>query len=182
MDLDRETAVVLERFGFDEQLFESLRVAWQPGELSSESNLIRGSIEPDVGDVTRLPPLARPAMTSCGGGPRRCAGARSPRSCSPVDGHALRRRGQSRADGRRRHELPRGQARADRGARARGGDERAGRAHDELRHGCGDSRARRTRTRRAARLQPVRVAAARRGRRALPRRERSAVALRPRAR
>ena len=25
MDLDRETAVVLERFGFDEQLFESLR-------------------------------------------------------------------------------------------------------------------------------------------------------------
>jgi UTP--glucose-1-phosphate uridylyltransferase len=56
MDLDRETAVVLERFGFDEQLFESLRARVAAGELSSESNLIRGSIEPpDVGDVTRLP-------------------------------------------------------------------------------------------------------------------------------
>ena len=56
MDVDRETAAVLERFGFDEALFESLRARVTAGELSSESNLIRGSIEPpDEGDLTRLP-------------------------------------------------------------------------------------------------------------------------------
>lgn len=56
MDVDRETAVVLERFGFDEQLFESLRARVAAGELSPDSNLIRGSIEPPGdGDVTRLP-------------------------------------------------------------------------------------------------------------------------------
>jgi UTP--glucose-1-phosphate uridylyltransferase len=56
MDVDRETAVVLERFSFDEALFESLRARVASGELSPESNLIRGSIEPpSVEDVTRLP-------------------------------------------------------------------------------------------------------------------------------
>ena len=56
MDVDRETAVVLERFGFDEVLFESLRTKVAAGELSRESNLIRGSIEPPgENDVTRLP-------------------------------------------------------------------------------------------------------------------------------
>ena len=46
IDVDRETAVVLERFGFDEPLFESLRARVAAGELSPESNLVRGSIEP----------------------------------------------------------------------------------------------------------------------------------------
>jgi UTP--glucose-1-phosphate uridylyltransferase len=46
IDVDRETAVILERFGFDEALFESLRARVVSGELSPESNLIRGSIEP----------------------------------------------------------------------------------------------------------------------------------------
>lgn len=56
IDVDRETAVVLERFGFDEELFESLRARVASGELSSESNLIRSAIEPpSEGDVTRLP-------------------------------------------------------------------------------------------------------------------------------
>ena len=56
MDVDRETAVVLERFGFDEALFESLREKVATGDLSPESNLVRGSIEPPgEGDVTRLP-------------------------------------------------------------------------------------------------------------------------------
>jgi UTP--glucose-1-phosphate uridylyltransferase len=56
MDVDRETAAVLERFGFDEALFESLRARVASGELSPESNLIRGLIEPPgEGDVTRLP-------------------------------------------------------------------------------------------------------------------------------
>jgi UTP--glucose-1-phosphate uridylyltransferase len=56
IDVDRETAVVLERFGFDEALFESLRAGVASGDLSPESNLIRGSIEPpSEEDVTRLP-------------------------------------------------------------------------------------------------------------------------------
>ena len=56
IDVDRETAVVLERFGFDEPLFDVLRVRVATGELSPESNLIRGSIEPPREDeITRLP-------------------------------------------------------------------------------------------------------------------------------
>ncbi len=56
MDVDRETDVVLERFGFDEALFESLRERVAAGELSPESNLIQGTIEPPgEEDVTRLP-------------------------------------------------------------------------------------------------------------------------------
>jgi UTP--glucose-1-phosphate uridylyltransferase len=56
MDVDRATAAVLERFGFDEALFESLRARVASGELSPESNLIKGSIEPPgEGDLTKLP-------------------------------------------------------------------------------------------------------------------------------
>jgi UTP--glucose-1-phosphate uridylyltransferase len=56
IDVDRETGVILERFGFDEPLFEVLRARVASGELSLESNLIRGTIEPPRDDdVTRLP-------------------------------------------------------------------------------------------------------------------------------
>jgi UTP--glucose-1-phosphate uridylyltransferase len=56
IDVDRETAVILERFGFDEPLFEALRARVASGELSPASNLIRGSIEaPRDGDITPLP-------------------------------------------------------------------------------------------------------------------------------
>ena len=56
IEVDRETAVVLERFGFDEPLFEVLRARVASGELSLESNLIRGSIEPPRDDeITPLP-------------------------------------------------------------------------------------------------------------------------------
>ena len=56
IDVDRDTASVLERFGFDEPLFESLRARVVAGELSPESNLVRGSIEPPRDDdVTPLP-------------------------------------------------------------------------------------------------------------------------------
>jgi len=51
-----ETADVLERFGFDEPLFQALQARVAAGVLSPESNLIRGSIEaPQSGDVTQLP-------------------------------------------------------------------------------------------------------------------------------
>jgi len=54
-DLDRETTALLERFGFDEELFEALRRRVAAGELSPEANLVRGRIEPPrPGDVTRL--------------------------------------------------------------------------------------------------------------------------------
>ncbi|MGH3135119.1 MAG: UTP--glucose-1-phosphate uridylyltransferase [Gaiellaceae bacterium] len=51
-----ETAAILERFGFDEQLFQALRARVAAGLLSPDSNLIRGLIEaPHPGDVTKLP-------------------------------------------------------------------------------------------------------------------------------
>jgi len=54
--VDRTTADVLARFGFDERQFEMLRARVAAGELSPESNLIGGSIEaPRTGDVMRLP-------------------------------------------------------------------------------------------------------------------------------
>jgi UTP--glucose-1-phosphate uridylyltransferase len=56
IDVDRETAVVLERFGFDEPLFEFLRARVASGALSPESNLLTGAIAPPAeGDVTSLP-------------------------------------------------------------------------------------------------------------------------------
>ncbi|HYI75754.1 MAG TPA: UTP--glucose-1-phosphate uridylyltransferase [Gaiellaceae bacterium] len=56
IDVDRETAVVLERFGFDEPQFERLRERVANGELSAESNLVQGSIEPPRADeIVALP-------------------------------------------------------------------------------------------------------------------------------
>ncbi|HEX4747252.1 MAG TPA: UTP--glucose-1-phosphate uridylyltransferase [Gaiellaceae bacterium] len=56
IDVDRETAVVLERFGFDESLFESLRARVASGELSPATNLVTGTIEaPAEGEITLLP-------------------------------------------------------------------------------------------------------------------------------
>jgi UTP--glucose-1-phosphate uridylyltransferase len=56
IEVDRETAVVLERFGFDESQFEALRARVASGELSPESNLVRGTLEPPrEDDLTKLP-------------------------------------------------------------------------------------------------------------------------------
>jgi UTP--glucose-1-phosphate uridylyltransferase len=56
IDVDRDTAAVLERFGFDQVLFDMLRARVAAGELSAESNLIRGSVEaPRPDEVTPLP-------------------------------------------------------------------------------------------------------------------------------
>ena len=61
--LDPATQATLDRFGFDEELFDSLRAKVAAGELSAESNLIRGTIEPPAeGDVTALP---RPGDDAC---------------------------------------------------------------------------------------------------------------------
>lgn len=54
--VDRETAEILERFGFEPALFEALRRRVAIGELSSESNIVRGAIDPPrAEDLTRLP-------------------------------------------------------------------------------------------------------------------------------
>lgn len=56
MDVDHATRAVLDRFGFDEPLFESLRARVAAGELSPASNLVRGVIEaPHEEDITPLP-------------------------------------------------------------------------------------------------------------------------------
>ncbi len=61
VDVDRETAVVLERFGFDEPQFEVLRARVASGGLSPETNAIRGAIEPPgPDDIARLPAPGEP--------------------------------------------------------------------------------------------------------------------------
>ena len=54
--VDAETRETLERFGFDEELFEALRAKVAAGELSPESNVVRGELEPPTADdITQLP-------------------------------------------------------------------------------------------------------------------------------
>ena len=54
--VDAATRATLDRFGFDEELFESLRARVAAGELSPESNVLRGRIEPpSAHDITPLP-------------------------------------------------------------------------------------------------------------------------------
>jgi UTP--glucose-1-phosphate uridylyltransferase len=61
IDVDLETSALLERFGFDEPLFESLRARVSAGELSPESNVVRGSLEPPAeSDLTSLPVAGEP--------------------------------------------------------------------------------------------------------------------------
>ena len=56
IDVDAVTRAVLDRFGFDEELFESLRARVASGELSPASNVVEGTLEaPRDEDVTLLP-------------------------------------------------------------------------------------------------------------------------------
>ncbi len=59
--IDRETAALLESFGFDEELFETLRARVAGGELSPETNVVRGTVEPPrPDDLTQLAEPGRP--------------------------------------------------------------------------------------------------------------------------
>jgi len=61
IDVDTGTQALLDRYGFDANLFESLRAKVASGELSPESNVIRGDIGPPAAeDVTRLPDATDP--------------------------------------------------------------------------------------------------------------------------
>jgi UTP--glucose-1-phosphate uridylyltransferase len=54
--VDAETRAMLDRFGFDETLFEALRAKVASEELSPESNVVQGSLEPPTSDdLTPLP-------------------------------------------------------------------------------------------------------------------------------
>lgn len=56
IDVDAATRRVLDRYGFDEELFETLRARVASGELTPAANVVRGTIEaPQEEDVTRLP-------------------------------------------------------------------------------------------------------------------------------
>jgi UTP--glucose-1-phosphate uridylyltransferase len=60
--IDAQTAALLERFGFDEALFEALRARVAGGELSPESNVVGGTLEPPrADDLTTLPEPGSPA-------------------------------------------------------------------------------------------------------------------------
>jgi UTP--glucose-1-phosphate uridylyltransferase len=59
--VDAATAEVLERFGFEPDTFQSLRRRVAAGELSPDSNVVRGTVEPPfVEDLTPLPPAGEP--------------------------------------------------------------------------------------------------------------------------
>lgn len=59
--VDPETRALLDRFGFDAELFEALRQRVASGELSLESNLVRGTLEPPrPEDITNLPAPGEP--------------------------------------------------------------------------------------------------------------------------
>jgi UTP--glucose-1-phosphate uridylyltransferase len=61
--IDRETAAVLDRFGFDEALFETLRARVASGELSAETNVVGGAVEPPhPEDLTALPMPGEPDL------------------------------------------------------------------------------------------------------------------------
>ncbi|HEY3551690.1 MAG TPA: UTP--glucose-1-phosphate uridylyltransferase [Gaiellaceae bacterium] len=52
---------ILERYGFDERLFEELRARVASGEISRDANLVRGELEPlGDDDLARLPEDAEP--------------------------------------------------------------------------------------------------------------------------
>ena len=55
-ELDDDTRALLDRYGFDRQRFEALRRRVESGELSPDTNVVRGRVEPpEPGDVVRLP-------------------------------------------------------------------------------------------------------------------------------
>jgi UTP--glucose-1-phosphate uridylyltransferase len=61
-EVDAELRSLLDRFGFDDELFESLRRRVEGGELSAASNVVAGVLEPPApGDVTALPECGEPA-------------------------------------------------------------------------------------------------------------------------
>ncbi len=60
--IDSATRDLLDRFGFDEATFETLRARLRDGQLGDAANRIRGRVEPPAPeDVTPLPPLGTPA-------------------------------------------------------------------------------------------------------------------------
>jgi UTP--glucose-1-phosphate uridylyltransferase len=59
--VDERTRRILERFGFDAEAFERLRLLVAEGTLSPDSNAVRGTIEPPRdGDLTRAPARGEP--------------------------------------------------------------------------------------------------------------------------
>ncbi|MGB8221511.1 MAG: UTP--glucose-1-phosphate uridylyltransferase [Polyangiales bacterium] len=57
-NIDAQTAELLQRFGFEDIPFESLRERLARGELGASQNRIRGKVQPpDEGDLRALPPL-----------------------------------------------------------------------------------------------------------------------------
>jgi UTP--glucose-1-phosphate uridylyltransferase len=59
--VDPETQEVLDRYGFDAELFEHLRAEVAAGRLSPGSNVVQGAVEPPAAeDLTRLPAPGEP--------------------------------------------------------------------------------------------------------------------------
>jgi UTP--glucose-1-phosphate uridylyltransferase len=61
--LDAATRELLDRYGFDERLFEHLRARVAAGELSESANAVRGRVEPPLEeDLATLPAPGEPAF------------------------------------------------------------------------------------------------------------------------
>jgi UTP--glucose-1-phosphate uridylyltransferase len=56
LDLDSDTRALLDRYGFDENQFSTLRQRFVQGEFGADDNRLRGRVEPPAAnDLTRLP-------------------------------------------------------------------------------------------------------------------------------
>jgi UTP--glucose-1-phosphate uridylyltransferase len=67
-EVDAATRAVLERYGFDADRFEALRGRVARGELTPESNVVRGAVEPPTADdVDRLPGPGEPGHAEAHG-------------------------------------------------------------------------------------------------------------------
>lgn len=63
--LDAATRELLDRYGFDERLFEHLRACVAAGELSAAANAVRGRVEPPLEeDLVSLPSPGEPGYTA----------------------------------------------------------------------------------------------------------------------
>ena len=85
-DIDPPARVILERYGFDHEVFERLRQRVAVGDLTTETNIVQGSVEPlQDEDRTSLPASGAPGHAEVRSAASRLwRAAWSPRSCSPA--------------------------------------------------------------------------------------------------
>ena len=120
-EVDRGARAILERYGFDAERVRAAPRRARRRHADGGATSSHGVVEPPLpSDLTSLPAPGEPGFDGGGRGGSRGAPGRDDRVVVLAGGHgdALRRRRQGGRGGGRRTQLPRGQARRDRAARA----------------------------------------------------------------